>query len=57
MVDGAVKTVVPPFTSSAVTETRRYFPESFCVMTYVFDTAPEIAAHVVVVTKSLQRLH
>jgi hypothetical protein len=30
---GAVKTVVPPLTSSAVTETRRYFPESAEVMT------------------------
>jgi hypothetical protein len=28
MTDGAVKTVVPPLISSAVTDTRRYFPES-----------------------------
>ena len=28
MTDGAVKTVVPPLMSSAVTDTRRYLPES-----------------------------
>jgi hypothetical protein len=55
--DGAVKTVVPPLTSSAVTDTRRYFPESLWVITYVAAFAPAIATHVVVVTASEHLRH
>ena len=57
MTDGAVKTVVPPFISSAVTDTRRYFPESLWVITYVAAFAAEIATHVVVVTASEHLRH